>query len=156
MPSIETGKLISSAVIIRDGHALVFEEKNDAGELKYNLPGGHVEPGETPIDALVREVLEETGMMGEPVSFLQMVVNTWERNHSVLMCFSVRVAADAVVVSEEGITIRWMTAQEIADLPDDRCVFGTKTALAMALNDEALPSSALLLRKGGTPFAWVH
>lgn len=154
MPSVETGKLISSAVIIRDGRALIFEEKNDAGELKYNLPGGHVEPGETPIDALLRKVREETGMACEPTSFLQLVVNTWDRNHSVLMCFSVHVAADAVVVPEDGITARWMTDQEIADLPDERCVFGIKTALAMALKNERLSAAALLLRKGGKQFEW--
>ncbi|HBO99851.1 MAG: hypothetical protein UU31_C0001G0038 [Candidatus Uhrbacteria bacterium GW2011_GWA2_41_10] len=154
MPSIETGKLISSAIIIRDDRALVFEEKNDVGELKYNLPGGHIEPGETPIDALLREVLEETGMVCEPMSFLQLVVNTWDRNHSVLMYFSVRVAADAVVVLEEGITAQWMTNEDIAELPDDRCVFGIKSALAMVLRNEVLPSTALLLRKGGKQFEW--
>lgn len=154
MPSAETGKLISSAVIVRDGRALVFEEKNDAGELKYNLPGGHVEPGETPIDALRREVLEETGMACEPLSFLLLVVNTWSRNHSVLMCFFVRVADDAVVVPEEGITARWMTDQEIVGLPDDRCVFGIKPALAKAFRHETLPAETLLLRKDGKLFEW--
>jgi hypothetical protein len=88
------------------------------------------------------------------MSFLQLVVNTWDRNHSVLMCFSVRVSSDAVVVPEEGITARWMTDQDIVALPDDRCVFGIKPALAKALKNEALPSGTLLLRKGGKPFEW--
>lgn len=31
------------------------------GEIKYNQPAGHVEPGETPAEAAIRETLEETG-----------------------------------------------------------------------------------------------
>ena len=31
------------------------------------LPKGHVDPGETPIEAATREVREETGIVGEPV-----------------------------------------------------------------------------------------
>jgi ADP-ribose pyrophosphatase YjhB (NUDIX family) len=156
MASAETAKLISSAVIVRDGRALVFEEKDDAGELKYNLPGGHVEPGETPIDALVREVSEETGMACEPVAFLQIVVNAWSRSHSALLCFSARVADDAAVTPEEGIVARWMTGEEIAALPDDRCIFGIKTALAKALGGETMPDDALALRKGGQPVDWLR
>jgi 8-oxo-dGTP pyrophosphatase MutT (NUDIX family) len=34
------------------------------------LPKGHVDPGETPIEAAVREVREETGIVAEPVSEL--------------------------------------------------------------------------------------
>jgi len=48
-----------AAVIERDGRFLLVEEETRFG-LKLNNPAGHLEPGETPAQGCVREVLEET------------------------------------------------------------------------------------------------
>jgi len=47
------------ALLIRDGAALVTFQK--APEPEFQLPGGGIDPGESPIAALHREVYEETG-----------------------------------------------------------------------------------------------
>lgn len=47
------------AVLIRDGHVLVTLQEGAPPE--FQLPGGGVDPGEAPIPALHREVIEETG-----------------------------------------------------------------------------------------------
>ena len=49
-----------AAVVVRDGAFLFVEEVTRAG-LRFNQPAGHLEPGETLVDAAVRETLEETG-----------------------------------------------------------------------------------------------
>lgn len=36
----------------------------------WDIPGGHIEPGETPAQAAVRETLEETGVLVEPLELL--------------------------------------------------------------------------------------
>lgn len=48
-----------AAVVERDGRHLVVEESVD-GRRVYNQPAGHLEPDESLVDAVVREVLEET------------------------------------------------------------------------------------------------
>ncbi len=48
-----------AAVIERDGRYLLVEEETRDG-LRLNNPAGHLEPGETPLQGVVREVLEET------------------------------------------------------------------------------------------------
>jgi ADP-ribose pyrophosphatase YjhB (NUDIX family) len=52
--------LTVSAVVENDGRYLLVEEYS-MGEVVLNQPGGHIEAGESPEEAVVREVLEETG-----------------------------------------------------------------------------------------------
>ena len=52
--------LVSAAIIHRGGQVLVGQRrKGDRHSLKWEFPGGKVEPGETPQQALVRELREE-------------------------------------------------------------------------------------------------
>jgi phosphatase NudJ len=58
-----------AAVIEHDGQYLLVEEHTAEG-LRLNNPAGHVEPGESPLEAVCREVLEETACVFEPTHFL--------------------------------------------------------------------------------------
>jgi ADP-ribose pyrophosphatase YjhB (NUDIX family) len=50
------------AVVVRaDGSVLLVRRKRAPGEGRWTLPGGKREQGETPAEAIVRELLEETG-----------------------------------------------------------------------------------------------
>jgi 8-oxo-dGTP pyrophosphatase MutT (NUDIX family) len=49
-----------AAVVERDGHYLVIEERAQ-GRIVLNQPAGHLESGESFVDAVERETLEETG-----------------------------------------------------------------------------------------------
>lgn len=61
--------LTVAAVVPRDGHYLMVVE-NIAGERVLNQPAGHIEAGESPIAAVCRETLEETGWRVKPVACL--------------------------------------------------------------------------------------
>ena len=52
--------LTVSAVVEKDGQYLLVEE-TAMGNVVLNQPGGHIEAGESPEDAVIREVREETG-----------------------------------------------------------------------------------------------
>lgn len=49
------------ALIVQDGSVLLSAWRSPSGEVFWTLPGGGIELGETPEQACVREVLEETG-----------------------------------------------------------------------------------------------
>ena len=48
--------------LIRDNKVLLIHKKTGLGAGKVNAPGGHVEDGETPEEAAVRETREEVGL----------------------------------------------------------------------------------------------
>ncbi len=58
-----------AAVIARAGRYLLVEEDTPEG-LRLNNPAGHLELGETPIEAVVREALEETARAFVPEAFV--------------------------------------------------------------------------------------
>jgi phosphatase NudJ len=55
-----------AAVVERNGRYLLVEERAADGSLKLNNPAGHLDPGETLLQAVVREVLEETACVFTP------------------------------------------------------------------------------------------
>jgi 8-oxo-dGTP pyrophosphatase MutT (NUDIX family) len=58
-----------AAVIERDGRFLLVEE-HVGGKLVLNQPAGHLEPGESLLEAVVRETFEETAHRFEPTHLL--------------------------------------------------------------------------------------
>jgi 8-oxo-dGTP pyrophosphatase MutT (NUDIX family) len=52
------------AAVVRDQHGRVLVQQQHDGS--WSLPAGAIEPGETPSAAVVREVLEETGLRVRP------------------------------------------------------------------------------------------
>lgn len=58
-----------AALCERDGRYLLVREKVD-GSIVYNQPAGHLDPGESLLEAVVRETLEETRYAFEPQALL--------------------------------------------------------------------------------------
>jgi 8-oxo-dGTP diphosphatase len=57
---------VVAGVIERDGHVLIAQRKRTGQHpLKWEFPGGKVEPGEAPEAALVRELEEELGIRAQ-------------------------------------------------------------------------------------------
>lgn len=57
-------RVAAYAVIVDEGRILLAHW-NEGGHSGWTLPGGGIDPGEDPIDAVRREVDEETGYMAE-------------------------------------------------------------------------------------------
>lgn len=58
--------MISQAIILVDGHVLMVRQYVERGDIVWNFPGGKIESGETPQQACIREVFEETGHTVQP------------------------------------------------------------------------------------------
>lgn len=53
--------MISQAIIIQNEHVLMVRQYVQRGDIVWNFPGGGIEENETPEQACIREVKEETG-----------------------------------------------------------------------------------------------
>lgn len=67
-----------AAVIARDGKYLLIEEHTPEG-LRLNNPAGHLDPGESPAQGVVRETLEETTHRFTPTALVGVYLARFQR-----------------------------------------------------------------------------
>jgi len=58
-----------AALVMQDDRFLLVEEETDSG-IRFNQPAGHLEEGESLLEAVVRECLEETGYHFRPTALV--------------------------------------------------------------------------------------
>ncbi|MBT3230615.1 NUDIX domain-containing protein [Candidatus Uhrbacteria bacterium] len=59
--------------VMRDGKLLLGQRKHCSGEGSWGLPGGHLEHGESMESAGLRELMEETGLQADSLTFVNIV-----------------------------------------------------------------------------------
>jgi 8-oxo-dGTP pyrophosphatase MutT (NUDIX family) len=68
-----------AAIIERDGRYLLVEEHTPDG-LMLNNPAGHLDPGESPIEGVIRETLEESGRRFTPEALVGVYLSRAQRS----------------------------------------------------------------------------
>ena len=107
------------AAVIRDG-GRIFATARGYGEYKggWEFPGGKIEPGETPQEALAREIREELDT--------EITVGDYPSFHLSMDCFWCTVREGKLTL-REAEAARWLTAETIDSvdwLPADRGLIG--------------------------------
>ena len=114
--------LAVSAAIFRDGKVLIVRRARKPALGIYTLPGGGVETGETLIEAVIREVHEETALAIEPAGlagYREAIVRDAQsgvERHFVILCFAARWRGGEPVLNDELDDARWVDPAEIASL----------------------------------------
>lgn len=85
--------LTVATVVKRDDKFLLVREFSDQKTV-LNQPAGHVEPGETPLEAAVRETLEETGWHVRPTALISFTTYLSPTNG--ITYYRLAIAADSV------------------------------------------------------------
>ncbi len=70
-----------AAIIERDGRYLLVEEETPEG-LRLNNPAGHLDPGESPEQAVSRETLEETAHTFHPTALVGIYLSRFHRERT--------------------------------------------------------------------------
>ncbi|MDT3707633.1 MAG: NUDIX hydrolase [Thiobacillus sp.] len=112
--------VVAAAVVEQDGRFLFVEEHTAEG-LRLNQPAGHWERGETLIEAVRREALEETAHRVEPTALVGCYTTHYPRRDITYLRFAYvcEVAGfDADRTLDDGIVrALWLTPEELASHP---------------------------------------
>ncbi len=137
----------------RDGQYLMLHrisKENDENRDKWIGVGGHVEPGESPEDCLVREVREETGLTLTSYRFRGLVTFVSDQWGTEYLCLY---TADGWTGEQrecdEGV-LQWVDKEKVCDLP----VWEGDKIFFRLLKEEA-PFFSLKLRYQGERLAEV-
>jgi 8-oxo-dGTP diphosphatase len=127
-----SARVVVGAAIVRDGRVLACRRTSPAEAAgRWELPGGKVEPGETPEAALLREVREELGA--------GVAISHWLAAEAVISdALVLRVAVARLVDGEprpvEHDEVRWLSADELDDVdwldPDRPFLLDIRQALS--------------------------
>lgn len=108
--------VVAATVIERDNHYLCVEEDID-GRRVFNQPAGHLDPGESIVDAAVRETLEETAFTVRIDHLLGIYLAETESPGKtfVRFCFSATVLAHdpGRQLDKEIVRTHWLSHAEI-------------------------------------------
>ena len=143
-------------IIVRDGTVLLVQRGREPLKGYWSVPGGAVNTGERLEDAMLREVMEETGLHVEPL-FLAAVFERLMPDeaggmeyHYVLMDYVCHVVAGEAAAGDDAADLAWFQLDEIENL---RMTPGTYEVIVSAMvaydvwrTQEGDPRAGLYLR----------
>ena len=106
---------VVAAIIIENGK--VFATQRGYGEFKdgWEFPGGKIEPGETPEEAIVREIKEELDTEVEVIELLDTVEYDYPNFHLSMGCFICKIKSGDLVLKEHEAA-KWLTKDTLGSL----------------------------------------
>ena len=105
------------AVVVRDGHLLLIRRGRGAASGQWSVPGGRVEWGETLEEAVVREVVEETGLQVNCGPFIGFAQRIDSDSHYVILDFWATPISDQPLrAGDDAAEAAWVPLSGLIDV----------------------------------------
>ena len=101
--------------LLQDGDRILLQNRVMNDWQGYTLPGGHVEPGESFVDAVIREMKEETGLTIIEPKLAGVKQFPIDNGRYVVLLFKATKFTGSLVSSEEG-PMEWVDCYHLADV----------------------------------------
>ena len=113
---------VVAAIILHKGRVFATQRGYGAFKDGWEFPGGKIEPGETPQEALTREIKEELDVEIEVNDFLETVEYDYPEFHLSMDCFFCGIKSGEMVLKEHEAA-KWLTEDTLDSvdwLPADK------------------------------------
>ncbi len=108
---------VGAVVTDERGRLLMIKRGHEPGAGLWSIPGGRIEPGETDAEALVREMLEETGLTVEPGRLLGRVRRPGRDGTVIdIRDYTATVTGGTLRPGDDAADVRWVAAAELDSL----------------------------------------
>ncbi|MCR5761068.1 MAG: 8-oxo-dGTP diphosphatase [Sphaerochaetaceae bacterium] len=101
--------------LITDGDRILLQNRTKNDWQGYTLPGGHVEPGESFVDAVIREMKEETGLDIKNPRLAGVKQFPIEGGRYIVLLFKANEYSGTVVSSDEGQMV-WVDSNHLPEI----------------------------------------
>ena len=115
MPRTENVEL-TVLCLLRKGSKILLQNRVKKDWRGYALPGGHVEPGESIVGAVIREMKEETGLDIQNPRLCGIKQFPGENGRYLVFLFKTNAFSGTLVSSDEGV-MEWAERSRLADYP---------------------------------------
>lgn len=102
--------------LIKDGSRVLLQNRVKKDWQGYTLPGGHVEKGESFVEAVIREMQEETGLTIQRPKLVGIKQFPIDSGRYIVLLFEATQFTGEVVSSEEG-EMEWIERKDLAKIP---------------------------------------
>ncbi len=110
--------VVVGAIVVEDDHLLLVLRGRPPAAGTWALPGGRIEGGETAVEAVVRELVEETGLEGICGDFVGWEEMIGDDHHAVILDFRVHLLEKAEPqAADDAVAARWVPVWDVAALP---------------------------------------